>query len=72
MGVFEANGFPRLAVAKVLSRTRREPPQSAVEDEGEEKKVMFFPYVHGISERIEQVCRPLKIKAVFKSAGTLR
>ena len=29
-------------------------------------------YVRGVSERIEKMCRPLKVRTVMKSASTLR
>ena len=33
---------------------------------------LHLPYVKGVSERIERVCRHLEIKTTFKSQGTLR
>ena len=33
---------------------------------------MCLPYVQGLSEKLERVCTPLGVKAVFKPASTLR
>ena len=33
---------------------------------------LVLPYIPGISERIYKICRPLGIKTVYKSKGTLR
>ena len=68
--VFEANGFPRPTVKKILSHSGQEskPPRST--DEGQ--KILYLPYVQSLSERTEQVCRPLNIRTVFNSSFTLQ
>ena len=38
----------------------------------ERPRTLFLPYVQGVSERIERVCRGLNDRPVFKSRGTLR
>ena len=38
----------------------------------EETKVLCLPYVRQLSEKLEKVCAPLGIKAVFKPSNTLR
>ena len=45
-------------------------PQMTVEEE--RQKVPFLPYVQGLSQKIEKICRPLGIKTIFKSSNTLR
>ena len=35
-------------------------------------KLLHLPYVKGVSERIEKMCRPLGVKTVMKTADTLR
>ena len=68
--VFEANGFPRPTVKKILSHSRQEskPPRST--DKGQ--KIIYLPYVRILSERIEQVCQSLNIRTVFNSSFTLQ
>ena len=70
--VFQANGFPEDLVKKTLfCRPYPTPPPS--EPTGEEPlRIMCLPYVQGRSEKLERVCTPLGVKAVFKPARTLR
>ncbi len=35
-------------------------------------KILHLPYVKGVSERIEKMCRPLGVRTVMKSTNTLR
>ena len=35
-------------------------------------KLLHLPYVKGVSERIEKMCRLLGVKTVMKTADTLR
>ena len=37
-----------------------------------ESKLLFLPYVKGVSERIERGCRKLGVRTAFKSRHTLR
>ena len=68
--VFQANGFPEDLVKKTLSRQPKlTPPEPADEDP---LRIMCLPYVQGLSEKLERVCTPLGVKAVFKPARTLR
>ena len=55
---------------KILSHSGQEsrPPRST--DEGQ--KILYLPYVQSLSERTEQVCRPLNIRTVFNSSFTLQ
>lgn len=35
-------------------------------------KLLFIPYIQGVSEKIERVCQRLGVRAVFKSGNTTR
>ena len=74
--VFQKNGFPEELVQKTLykpsSQGTRDNDNYSPPEEEERPKVLCTPYVHGLSERIEKVCRPLAVKAVFKPMQTLR
>ena len=67
--VFRANDFPASMVMKSLHHVHHHTPQTVTDNS---KKVLYLPYVRDISERIQQVCRPLGISTVFKSSNTLR
>ena len=70
--VFHSNGYPRPLVKCVLSKT---PPARSADgdnDSMEGIKFLCLPYVKGISEKIEQGCQKLSIRAVFKSNNKLR
>ena len=70
--VFQANGFPKDAVKKKLSR-QPHPTSHPSEPTGEDPLwIMCLPYVQILSEKLERVCTPLEVKAVFKPARTLR
>ena len=47
------------------------PQISETADEGP-LRIMCLPYVQGLSKKLERVCTPLRVKAVFKPARTLR
>ena len=75
--VFRQNGYPKKVIQRALHRPPKpnnpEPMNEAEESEDRtDTKKIFLPYVKGVSERIEKVCRQLNIKTVFKSNGTLR
>ena len=73
--VFQANGFPEGLVKKTLSSPQATLGTSQVEDshpEEEPPKILCTPYVRGVSERLEKVCAPLGVKAVFKPQRTMR
>ena len=73
--VFTANGFPTKLVKSSLFMLQN-PPKSlsdtSQDTPSEEHKVLCLPYVRRLSEKIEKVCAPLGIKAVFKPPNTLR
>ena len=66
---FEANGYPSRLVRRTLNRTTTsilgETDQDKGEDE-EKSKLLVLPY------HIEPICKPLGVRVVFKSRGTLR
>ena len=70
--VFQANGYPKSFVYSVLYKSRGEPTPSETTDEEEKPKILYLPYVKGVSERIERECKKLGVMAVFKSRHTLR
>ena len=65
--VFETNGYPRPLTSCILKQTQ----QSEMTTEPEKKRILFLPYIKGISEKIE-ICFPLQVKPVFRSNYTLR
>ena len=73
--VFKQNGYPANIVHRALYRppnpSRSEPADNDSE-ESRTMKMLFLPYVKGVSERIEKACHPLNVMTVFKSRGTLR
>ena len=68
--VFRANGYPEPEVKNNL-RGRPTPSNTTMKTETP-PKLLHLPYVKGVSERIEKLCRPLGLKTVMKTAGTLR
>jgi dTDP-4-amino-4,6-dideoxygalactose transaminase len=75
---FRSNGYPR----KLLDRTLNQPPapqpsqqqpslsdSTAVEPK---QKILCLPYIKGLSEEIQRLCRGLSVKTCFKSRNTLR
>ena len=65
-----ANGYPG-AVVKNNLRGRTTPNLTTVETESP-PKLLHIPYVKGVSERIERMCKPLGVKTVASSRSTLR
>ena len=62
--VFKANGYPETVVKRNL-RARPTPTNSSRTSQPAPK--LLLPYVPGLSERIERVCRPLGVKTVCRS-----
>ena len=46
--------------------------QQAEEQTDTEKKLLFLPYIKGVSEKIERICFLLQVTPIFKSMNTLR
>ena len=73
--IFESNGYPTSFVRRVLNQPpTRNNGSTCKTEEGEESKpkVLYLPYIRGVSERIERGCRNLGVRTVFKSRNTLR
>lgn len=76
--VFERNAYPRTFIIPILNRPPKhsatgDNTEGDVENKEEKKpKLLYLPYVQGISERIERGYCPLGIRTVFKSHHTLR
>lgn len=51
--MFQANGYPKLFVHGALYKPREEEISDKATDEEEKPKLLFLPYVKGVSERIE-------------------
>ena len=68
--VFKANDYPHAVMKKNL-RVRPTPANSSQTNQPA-PKLLLLPYIPGLSEKIEGVCRPLGVKTVCKSRGTLR
>ncbi len=56
-------------ISSPLVRRHLPVPNTITENES---KLLVLPYIKGISEKIEQICRPLNIKINFQTATTLR
>ena len=71
--VFRANGYPKGLVRCNLRQPLRDPeqPEQIVQND-ERKKILYAPYVRGVSEKIERICHPLGVTPVFKSRCTRR
>ncbi len=79
--VFGSNGYPRAFIQSAIKRI----PHTDVKEEqtdkmkrGEEEreeekpKMLYLPYVRGVSERIARKCGRIGVRPVFKSEHTLR
>ena len=67
--VFIANGYHVSTVRWTFPSASRPREKDADEDTA---KPMFLPYVRGVSEKMEKVCAPLGLKAIFRPQMTLR
>ena len=70
-GVLQVNGYPNGLVHKELYRQRQpQPAQGKAAQEGK-LKMIFLPYLQQALEHIQQVCRRIGVRAIFKSHRTL-
>ena len=71
-GTFRRNGYPE----EIINRNLRKPPRTTLPTDEEPPTTnppqLFLPYVQGLSENIQNMCRKTGIQTVFKSRGTLR
>ena len=63
------NGYPFRKTLKSVTR-QHQPVEKNKELEKESYKPLFLPYVKGVSEKIERLCHPLGVRAIFKSQKT--
>ena len=65
--MFSANGYPEPVVKNNLRGT---PTSSSTTMESETPpELLHLPYVKGVSELIERMCRPLGVRTVMKTAN---
>ena len=80
---FRANGFPTKTIKPILEDPKYQQQTTPVEqspdeigpEDAEPKRTLCLPYVKGLSEKIDKVCRTIKsvkIRTVFKTVKTLR
>ena len=67
--VFRANAHPCTVTAGVLNKTHG---HSSTHTEDDGQKMLVWPYIEGLSERIRQVCWSLNRKTAFRASSTLR
>ena len=79
--VFKANGYTSQCIKPLLRKNYKHCQLQSSATEGEhkppeeEKRYLCLPYVRGVSERIDRVCKSIdsvKIKTSFKPVKTLR
>ena len=60
--VFQANGYPKSLVHGTLYKPREKPTPNATTSEEEKPKLLYLPYVKGVSERIVQEAKSLQVR----------
>lgn len=77
--VFQANGYPDSCIEPILNRKEnkqtRLPAEQASQEERGKECTLCLPYVRGVSERIDRLCKSItsvKVRVVFKPIKTLR
>ena len=71
--VFTANGYPnRLVRSNLPEQPTTMNTRSRTVMEGPAPKLLFLPYIAGVSERIECVRRPLGIRVICSYRGKMR
>ena len=69
--VFSSNDYPRSFVEQVVKRTPQNRMRKEEKDQ-EKPKMLYLPYIEGVSKRIARGCKVLGIRTVFNSRNTLR
>ena len=67
---FKRNSYPDKIISQNLRRNPQ--PTSNTTEKTEKTKLLYIPYMKGLSKTIQGTCRNLNVKAVFKSDHTLR
>ena len=65
---FIANGYPEGLVRRTLKKKKRRNDDLIKEGE----RVLCLPYIKGLSETLQRVCRPLEVRIRHKATNTLR
>lgn len=79
---FQANSFPVRVTDLILEQKHHDNPQQQqppiaedLDEESNKERILYLPYVKGLSEKIEKMCRSTKshrVKVVFKPVRTIR
>ena len=64
---FIANGYPEGLVRRTLKKKKRRNDDLIKEGE----RVLCLPYIKGLSETLQRVCRPLEVRIRHKATNTL-
>ena len=67
--VFESNGYPTSLVNRCLMHSLPNKKQNLT---NQEKNILVLPYIKGLSERINTLCRKLNVQLVSTSKLTIR
>ena len=70
--VFHANGYLDSVIKKTSAHTYRQGDDEEKDGESEKPKILYLPYVKGLLETIQRMCRRMGVKTVFRSHGMLR
>ena len=65
---FIANSYPEGLVRRTLKKKKRRNDDLIKEGE----RVLCLPYIKGLSETLQRVCRPLEVRIRHKATNTLR
>ena len=67
--VLQSNGYDN---ATIMAGSKQLPSRDHTYTEQEKGLILTIPYIAGLSESIQKVCRDFDIKTAFKSGKTLR
>ena len=70
---FARNGYPTRMIKHNLKTTASQlKPIPEGDDLNNKPPNLYLPYVQGLSEKIQTLCKKIGVRTVFKSKGTLR
>ncbi len=67
--VLQSNGYDN---ATIRAGSKKSTSKDHINTEQEKGLILTIPYIVGLSESIQRVCRDFDIKTTFKSCKTLR
>ena len=70
--VLQASEFPETLVRKALTTNLSPPPAASTPQQGDAPKILYTPYIKGLSKKIEKVCAFQREKPVFRPMKTLK